>query len=369
MPGRPAVGIELSEAERAELASRLRRRKVARGDALRAGIVLLAADGAGNMAIAARLGITRVTVATWRNRFATERLAGLLDEPRPGAPRTVTDAKVAEVITAPLETLPAGRTHWSSRGMAKASGLAPSTVQRICKAFALQPHRVETFKRSTAPSGCCRCALDRPSGALTTTSGTARPRCSQHWTCSGSHHASAMGTRGRHRHRQVHAAPPGGRVPPLPRSRRGEAAGGSRAEGNARRAVHPRPRVPVALARREPDHGQRLQPQDQAHPRLVRPGRPHWHVHDTPTSASWIKQAERFFALLTELQIKRGAHRSTAELEAAITTSIDTHNANPKPFRCTKSADEPKATPERWYILAAIQRVCQRTLAVQAQCG
>jgi len=151
MPGRPAVRIELSEAERAELASRLRRRKVARGDALRAGIVLLAADGAGNMAIAARLGITRVTVATWRNRFATERLDGLLDEPRPGAPRTVTEAKVAEVITAPLETLPAGRTHWSSRGMAKASGLAPSTVQRIWKAFVLQPHRVETFKRSTDP--------------------------------------------------------------------------------------------------------------------------------------------------------------------------------------------------------------------------
>jgi|SRR5215213_847222 len=151
MAGPKAVRIELSDGERAALAARLRRRKVARADALRAEIVLLAAEGVSNLAIAERLGVTRVTVATWRSRFAAKRLDGLLDEPRPGAPRTVTDEKVAEVVTATLETLPASRTHWSSRGMAKASGLAPSTVQRIWKAFSLQPHRVETFKLSTDP--------------------------------------------------------------------------------------------------------------------------------------------------------------------------------------------------------------------------
>ena len=144
-----AVPIELSESERAELQARLRRRKVARGDALRAEIVLLAAEGLSNLAITERLGVARMTVATWRGRFAERRLDGLADEPRPGAPRTVTDAKVAEVVTATLETLPTGRTHWSSRGMAKAAGLAPSTVQR--KAFSLQPHRTETFKLSTDP--------------------------------------------------------------------------------------------------------------------------------------------------------------------------------------------------------------------------
>ena len=133
------------------MASRLRRRKVARGDATLAEIVLLAADGVSNMAIAERLGITRVTVATWRGRFAARRLDGLLDAPRPGAPRTVSDEKVAEVVTATLETLPTGRTHWSSRSMAKAAGLAPSTVQRIWLAFSLQPHRSETFKLSTDP--------------------------------------------------------------------------------------------------------------------------------------------------------------------------------------------------------------------------
>jgi transposase len=146
-----AVWIELSKAERTELEARLRRRKVARGDALRAEIVLLAPAGMSNSAITERLGAARATVALWRGRFAAKRLDGLHDEPRPGAPRTVADEKVAEVVTTTLEKLPAGRTHWSSRGMAKAAGLAPSTVQRIWKAFSLQPHRVETFKLSTGP--------------------------------------------------------------------------------------------------------------------------------------------------------------------------------------------------------------------------
>jgi hypothetical protein len=146
-----AVQVELSEGERAELEARLRRRKITRGDPLRAEIVLLAAEGLSNLAITERLGIARMTVATWRRRFAERRLDGLTDEPRPGAPRTVTDEKVAEVVTTTLETLPAGRTHWSSRGMARAAGLAPSTVQRIWKAFSLQPHRMRQFKLSNDP--------------------------------------------------------------------------------------------------------------------------------------------------------------------------------------------------------------------------
>ena len=118
---------------------------------MRAEIVLLAADGASNMAIAERLGITRVTVATWRKRFAAKRLDGLADEPRPGAPRKIGDGKIAEVVTTTLEKLPAAATHWSTRSMAKASGLAPSTIHRIWRAFSLQPHRSETFKLSTDP--------------------------------------------------------------------------------------------------------------------------------------------------------------------------------------------------------------------------
>jgi hypothetical protein len=124
---------------------------VGRADAICAEIVLMSAQGVSNLAIAKRPGITRVTVATWRGRFAERRLDGSLDEPRPGAPRTVSDQKVAEVVTSTLETLPVKRTRWSSRGMARAPGLAPSTVQRIWKASSLQPHRSETLKLSTDP--------------------------------------------------------------------------------------------------------------------------------------------------------------------------------------------------------------------------
>ena len=151
MAWKSAVRIELDEAERRELEARTRRRKISRADAMRAEIVLLAADGTTNLAIAAQLGVSRLTVATWRQRFAAKRLDGLADEPRPGAPRRIGDEKIAEVVTTTLETMPAAATHWSTRSMAKASGLSISTVHRIWRAFSLQPHRSETFKLSTDP--------------------------------------------------------------------------------------------------------------------------------------------------------------------------------------------------------------------------
>jgi len=122
-----------------------------RCDAMRASIVLLAASGMTNLAIAKRLGTTRVTVSTWRMRFATKRMDGLSDEPRPGAPRKIGDDKITEVVTATLETMPATATHWSTRSMAQATGLSVSSVHRIWQAFSLQPHRSETFKLSTDP--------------------------------------------------------------------------------------------------------------------------------------------------------------------------------------------------------------------------
>jgi transposase len=146
-----AVRIELDDAERRELEARTRRRKIARADAVRAEIVLLAASAVTNLAIATQLGITRPTVATWRKRFAAARLDGLFDEPRPGAPRKIGDEKIAEVVTTTLEQMPAAATHWSTRLMAKASGVSVSTVHRIWRAFSLQPHRSETFKLSTDP--------------------------------------------------------------------------------------------------------------------------------------------------------------------------------------------------------------------------
>jgi transposase len=364
-----AVPIELSESERAELQARLRRRKVARGDALRAEIVLLAADGLSNLAITERLGVARMTVATWRGRFAERRLDGLADEPRPGAPRTVTDAKVAEVVTATLETLPTGRTHWSSRGMATAAGLAPSTVQRIWKAFSLQPHRIETFKLSTDPlfvekvrdivglylsppkRALVLCvdeksqiqALDRTQPLL-----PLRPGQVERHT----HDYKRYGTTSLFAALDVKAGTVIGKC--MPRHRAAE----------FRRFLDT---VEVNVPKNLDIHV--VMDNASSHKtKLIRDWfakRPRWHVHYTPTSLipfgaqPWINQVERFFALLTDDQIRRSAHRSTVELEAAITTYIDAHNADPKPFRWTKSAED---------ILAAVQRFCQRTINVQAKC-
>jgi transposase len=359
-----AVQISLSDAERSELSSRLRRRKVSRADAMRAEIVLLAAEGATNLAIAERLGITRVTVTTWRKRFAAQRLGGLVDEPRPGAPRTISDEKVAEVVTATLEMLPTGRTHWSSRGMAKASGLAPSTVQRIWKAFSLQPHRVETFKLSTDPlfvekvrdivglylsppeRALVLCvdeksqiqALDRTQPMLPLRPGQAERR---------THDYKRHGTTSLFAALDVKTGNVIGTC--MPRHRAQE----------FRRFLNEVERnIPTGL-----DIHVVMDNASSHKTKLIRDWfakRPCWHVHYTPTSASWINQVERFFGLLTDDQIRRSAHRSTAQLEAAIKAYLDAHNANPKPFRWTKSADD---------ILAAVERFCQRTIEIQSKCA
>ena len=146
-----AVSIVLSDEERLDLESRVRRRKSSHGAARRARIVLLATEGLSNTAIAEKLGVSRLTVGTWRRRFAERRLEGLDDEPRPGAPRKIGDDKIVEVVTRTLETVPQDATHWSRRSMARATGLSATMVHRIWGAFGLQPHRVESFKLSSDP--------------------------------------------------------------------------------------------------------------------------------------------------------------------------------------------------------------------------
>ena len=149
---RVAAQIALSEEERAGLEGLAAQRKTAQALAMRARIVLASAEGLQNKQIAAKLGVSEDTVGTWRRRFAERRLEGLDDEPRSGAPRSIDDARIEAVVVATLESTPANATHWSSRDMAKASGLSTSSVQRIWRAFGLQPHRLETFKLSTDPN-------------------------------------------------------------------------------------------------------------------------------------------------------------------------------------------------------------------------
>ena len=149
--GKTAAAIDLTQSERRELESLTSRRKTAQGLAQRARIVLHAAEGGENKAISLRVGAAPNTVGKWRRRFGEHRVAGLYDEPRPGAPRQIGDEAIAGTIRQTLETTPADATHWSLRSMARAVGHAPSTIHRIWRAFGLQPHRSETFKLSTDP--------------------------------------------------------------------------------------------------------------------------------------------------------------------------------------------------------------------------
>ena len=149
--GRPLAPLTLTDDERAKLTAWSRRPKSAQRLALRAKIVLAAADGRSNTAVAADLRVTLPTVGKWRSRFLAKRLDGLTDEPRPGPTRTITDARVEAVVTQTLESKPANATHWSTRGMARATGLSQTAISRIWRAFGLQPHRADTFKLSTDP--------------------------------------------------------------------------------------------------------------------------------------------------------------------------------------------------------------------------
>src|SRR5271170_3920975 len=361
MTGPAAVKIVLSERERGELEARVRRRKISQADAMRAAIVLLAADGLNNCAIADEIGTSRMTVLTWRKRFAAHRLDGLDDEPRCGAPRKIGDDKIADVVTKTLETMPSHATHWSTRSMAKASGLSVSTVHRIWNAFSLQPHRSETFKLSSDPlfvekvrdivglyldppdRAMVLCvdeksqiqALDRTQPLLPMRPGQAERR---------SHDYKRHGTLSLFAALDVQAGKVVGRC-----FRRHRAQEFRKFLDTVEAEVPDDLDVHLVIDNAGTHKTKRI--------RDWFAKRPRWHIHFTPTSASWINQVERFFGLLTDRQVRRGVHRSTVELEAAIHAYIDTHNAKPKPFRWTKSADD---------ILAAINRFCRRTLDTHA---
>ena len=148
---RPLAPLLITDEERSELRGWARRPKTAQAIAMRARIILLCAEEQSNQDVADDLGVNRVTVGKWRKRFLESGLDGLVDAPRPGAPRTITDEDVERVIAKTLEETPKNATHWSTRSMADAAGLSQSAISRIWRAFSLQPHRMETFKLSNDP--------------------------------------------------------------------------------------------------------------------------------------------------------------------------------------------------------------------------
>lgn len=305
--------------------------------------------------MADQLDVTPQMVGKWRGRFVERRTAGLLDEPRPGAPRTLSDQAVEDVVVKTLESVPRDATHWSTRSMAQSARLSQSTISRIWRAFALQPHRVETFKLSKDPlfiekvrdivglymnppdRALVLCvdeksqiqALDRTQPLLPMRPGQAERR---------THDYMRHGTTSLFAALNVATGEVIGRCQPRHRGREFR-----RFLGDIEAHVPEDLDVHLVLD----NYGTHKTPEV----RRWFAKRPRFHVHFTPTSASWINQVERWFALLTQKQIKRGSHRSTQALRDAITTYLATHNADPRPFRWTKTADE---------ILQSVARYCQR---------
>jgi transposase len=353
MAGRRLEALTLTEAERVELTALSARPKTAQALAQRARIILACAEGLENKAVSRQLEVHAMTVGKWRRRFLDQRIEGLRDEPRPGTPRTVDDERIEAVITRTLESQPDDATHWSSRGMACDSGLSVSTVQRIWRAFGLKPHRQETFKLSTDPDFVAKVrdvvglymappehalvlcvdeksqiqALDRSQAVFPMRPGQPQRR---------SHDYARHGTTALFAALDVAT----GRVI-------GQCYPRHRAEEFRQFLDEIEARVP-----RDLDVHLVWDNYATHKTALIRDWlakRPRWHVHLTPTSSSWLNQVERFFAKLTDKQIRRGVHRSVEELEAAITAFLDQHNAEPKPFRWVKSAND---------ILLTIERFC-----------
>ena len=355
MRGRPKAELKLTAAERQQLQAWTRRRKTAQALALRSRIVLACANGRDNRTVADELAVTPQTVSKWRGRFVRERLDGLTDAPRPGAPRTVQDADVETVITRTLETKPKDATHWSTRAMAQQTGLSQATISRIWRAFGLQPHRQETFKLSTDPlfvektrdivglyldppvKAMVLCvdeksqiqALDRTQPVLPLAPGVAERR---------THDYMRHGTTTLFAALDIATGEVIGRL-----HRR------HRSQEFLKFLKTIDQRVPADLDVHLVMDNYGTHKTQAVKNWFVR--HPRFHVHFTPTSASWLNQVERWFATLTQKQIRRGTHRSTQQLEQAIRDYLATNNADPKPFVWSKTADE---------IFASIQRFCLR---------
>ena len=334
---------EPSSEQREELERWLRRQKTAQSLALRARIVLESAKGKSDQAVAVQLGTTRVTVGKWRRRFLKRGCDGLFDEPRPGAPRKISDEEVERVVVRTLETLPKGATQWSTRSMAKECGLSFATVSRIWRAFGLKPHRSETFKLSKDPlfiekvrdivglylhppeRAVVLCvdeksqiqALNRLQPLL-----PMRPGVPQRQT----HDYKRNGTTSLFAALNTATGKVIGKC-----FRRHRAVEFKRFLAVIDKAVPADLDVHLVLD----NYG--THKTAMIHNWLAR--RPRYHLHFTPTSASWINQIERWFAEITQKQIRRGSYRSTLALEKAIKEYLAVYNEDPKPFIWTKSAD------------------------------
>jgi len=354
--GRPKQPLDLTTEEEEFLRRLVRRYKTSQLLAQRARIVLLCAEGLLSTEVAHRLGITDTTVGKWRRRFLKERIHGLVDASRSGGPRSVNDEQVAELIRETLETKPAGGTHWSTRSMAEKQGLSQSTVTRIWRAFGLQPHRSETFQLSSDPffvekvRDVVGLYMDPPDNAMVL--------CVDEKS-------------------QIQAL---NRKQPLLPLFPGQAERGTpEYERNGTTSLFAALDIATGWVlgkcyrrHRSKEFLRFLKEIDKAVPPdldlhivldnyathktpavkkwLLR--RPRYHLHFTPTHSSWLNMIESWFSILTNKQIKRGAFRSTRQLEEKIHEFVEAYNEKPKPFVWTKNADQ---------LLESLARLCAKT--------
>jgi transposase len=342
--GRPRQPLSVTDEERATLLRWSKRPKSPHSIAQRARIVLLAADGMANIAVADKVGVNQATVVKWRSRFLARRLEGLLDEPRPGAPRTIDDDAVEAVIVRTLEDKPTDATHWSTRDLAKKVGMSPSSVGRIWQAFGLKPWQTDTFKLSEDPQfvekvrdvvglylnppdrAVVLCvdektgiqALDRTQPVLPMRPGQVERRTHDYKRNGVTDLFAALNlatgqvvhqTRPQHRAIEfrkfldaIDAAVPGHLDVHV-------------VLDNS--STHKTPAINKWLLR---------------HPRFT--------FHFTPTSSSWLNLVERWFAELTRRLLQRSAHKSVAALTADLNAWIASWNDNPRPFVWHKTADQ-----------------------------
>ncbi|WP_307544331.1 IS630 family transposase [Streptomyces sp. V3I8] len=342
--GRPKAALVLTAQERDRLEELVRRRSTSQALALRCRIVLACASGAANREAARQVGVEEHTVGKWRARFVRDRLQGLGDLPRPGGPWSVSDEQVAAVVKRTLESTPRNATHWSTRAMATELGLSQSTVSRIWRAFGLQPHRTETFKLSTdmyfvdKVHDVVGLYLDPPERALV----FCVDEKSQIQALDRSQPVLPMmpGIPQRTTHDYVRAGTTtlfaaldvttGAVIGSLHRRHRAEEF--KKFLTKLDREIPPGLDVHLVLDNYAPHKTQAIKTWLIAHPRF--------HLHFTPTGSSWLNLVERWFAELTNKQIRRGVHKSVQALEKDIRTWIADWNTNPRPYTWTKTADD-----------------------------
>ena len=353
--GTKLAELVLTDEERDTLERWARRPSSAQALALRCRIVLACAEGGSNTEVAERLGLNRSTVTKWRARFVERRLDGLHDEPRPGAPRSITDDDVERVIVKTLEETPRDATHWSTRSMAAATGMSQSAVSRIWRAFGLKPHLVDSFKLSPDPlfiekvrdivglylnppdAAVVLCvdeksqiqALDRTAPILPLIPGTPERR---------THDYKRNGTTNLYAALDVAS---GNVIAEMtPRHRAEEFRRFLKLIDNQ---VPERLDVHVIVDNNATHKAPTIQRWLVRHPRFT--------LHFTPTYSSWLNLVERWFAELTNRWLRRGTHHSVRELIGSIRTWIEMWNDDPKPFVWHKTADE---------ILDTLANYCKR---------